>query len=96
MERRIGRDGAVRHDWTRAEIRELFALPFPDLIYQAQTLHRQNFDPLEVQVSTLLSIKTGGCPEDRPRQAIDGPARPVTSANLICYRGNISVRRLKN
>jgi biotin synthase len=62
MERRIGRDGAVRHDWTRAEIRELFALPFPDLIYQAQTLHRQNFDPLEVQVSTLLSIKTGGCP----------------------------------
>jgi biotin synthase len=57
-------DGDLRHDWTRAEIRELFALPFPDLIYQAQTLHRQNFDPVEVQVSTLLSIKTGGCPED--------------------------------
>jgi biotin synthase len=59
-----GHDSDLRHDWTRAEIRELFALPFPDLIYQAQTLHRQNFDPLEVQVSTLLSIKTGGCPED--------------------------------
>jgi biotin synthase len=59
-----GHDGGLRHDWTRTEIRELFALPFPDLIYQAQTLHRQNFDPLEVQVSTLLSIKTGGCPED--------------------------------
>jgi biotin synthase len=59
-----GPDGDLRHDWTRAEIRELFALPFPDLIYQAQTLHRQNFDPVEVQVSTLLSIKTGGCPED--------------------------------
>lgn len=59
-----GATGAVRHDWTRGEIRELFALPFPDLIYQAQTVHRANFDPLEVQVSTLLSIKTGGCPED--------------------------------
>ena len=59
-----GNDGALRHDWTRAEIRELFALPFPDLIYRAQTVHRENFDPSEVQVSTLLSIKTGGCPED--------------------------------
>jgi biotin synthase len=57
--------GAVlRHDWTRAEIRELFALPFPELMYRAQTIHRANFDPAEVQVSTLLSIKTGGCPED--------------------------------
>jgi biotin synthase len=56
--------GAVRHDWTRAEVRELFALPFPDLIYQAQTVHRAYFDPNEIQVSTLLSIKTGGCPED--------------------------------
>jgi biotin synthase len=55
---------AVRHDWTRAEVRELFGLPFPDLIYQAQTVHRANFDPTEIQVSTLLSIKTGGCPED--------------------------------
>jgi biotin synthase len=56
--------GSVRHDWTRAEIRALFALPFPELIFQAQTVHRINFDPAQVQISTLLSIKTGGCPED--------------------------------
>jgi biotin synthase len=59
-----GAIGAVRHDWTRSEIRDLFALPFPDLMFQAQSAHRANFDPIEVQVSTLLSIKTGGCPED--------------------------------
>ena len=56
--------GAVRHDWTREEVYDLFALPFPDLMFQAQTVHRMNFDPSEVQISTLLSIKTGGCPED--------------------------------
>jgi biotin synthase len=56
--------GAVRTDWTRAEIRALFALAFPELIFQAQTVHRMNFDPTQVQISTLLSIKTGGCPED--------------------------------
>src|SRR5947209_1689281 len=56
--------GAIRHDWTREEIRALFALPFPELIFRAQTVHRQYFDPRQVQISTLLSIKTGGCPED--------------------------------
>ena len=56
--------GLARHDWTRAEVRALFELPFPELMYQAATVHRQNFDPAEVQISTLLSIKTGGCPED--------------------------------
>ena len=56
--------GAVRHDWTRGEVAALFALPFPDLIFEAQRIHRENFDPREVQISTLLSIKTGGCPED--------------------------------
>ena len=56
--------GTVRHDWTRAEVRALFALPFPELIFRAQATHRQHFDPTEVQISTLLSIKTGGCPED--------------------------------
>jgi biotin synthase len=64
---RLARDidfGAVHHDWTRAEVRALFALPFPELIFRAQTIHRRNFDPTEVQISTLLSIKTGGCPED--------------------------------
>jgi biotin synthase len=57
-------DSAVRHDWTRAEVAALFALPFPELMFRAQTVHRVHFDPTEVQVSTLLSIKTGGCPED--------------------------------
>jgi len=58
--------GAVRQDWTRAEIEALFDLPFPDLIFHAQRIHREHFDPREVQISTLLSIKTGGCPEDAP------------------------------
>ena len=55
---------SVRHDWTREEIRALFALPFPELMFYAQSVHRLHFDPTEVQISTLLSIKTGGCPED--------------------------------
>jgi biotin synthase len=54
----------IRHDWTREEIGALFDLPFPELMFRAQTAHRQHFDPTEVQISTLLSIKTGGCPED--------------------------------
>lgn len=53
-----------RHDWDVAEIEELFAKPFNDLLYQAQQVHRQHFDANRVQVSTLLSIKTGACPED--------------------------------
>jgi len=53
-----------RHDWTRDELRTLFDLPLPELIFRAQSVHRKNFDPAEVQISTLLSIKTGGCPED--------------------------------
>jgi biotin synthase len=57
-------DGAVRTDWTREEIRALYALPFSDLLWRAQNVHRENFDPREVQISQLLSIKTGGCPED--------------------------------
>jgi biotin synthase len=56
--------GLVRNDWTREEIRALFALPFPELMFEAQRIHRMHFDPAEVQISTLLSIKTGGCPED--------------------------------
>ena len=54
----------VRHDWTEQEVRELFELPMNDLLFQAQSVHRQHFNPNEVQVSTLLSIKTGACPED--------------------------------
>lgn len=56
--------GQVRTDWTLDEVRELFALPFADLMFHAQRVHRMHFDPNEVQVSTLLSIKTGACPED--------------------------------
>lgn len=54
----------IRNDWTLEEVNQLFALPFNDLLFRAQTVHRQHFDPNEVQVSTLLSIKTGACPED--------------------------------
>ncbi|MDR7132976.1 biotin synthase [Lysobacter niastensis] len=53
-----------RHDWSRSEVRALFDLPFPELLHRAGTVHRATFDPAEVQVSTLLSVKTGGCPED--------------------------------
>jgi len=55
---------ALRHDWSKQEISALFELPFNDLLFRAQTVHRENFDPNQVQVSTLLSIKTGACPED--------------------------------
>ncbi len=54
----------TRHDWTTNEIEALLDLPFSDLVFQAQTVHRAHFDPNQVQVSTLLSIKTGACPED--------------------------------
>jgi biotin synthase len=54
----------IRNDWTREEVRALFALPFTELVFEAARIHRQYFDPAEVQISTLLSIKTGGCPED--------------------------------
>ena len=56
--------GAVRHDWTVAQVNKLFAMPFNDLLFEAQRVHRQHFNPNAVQVSTLLSIKTGACPED--------------------------------
>ncbi|CAA0094428.1 Biotin synthase [Zhongshania aliphaticivorans] len=54
----------IRTDWSSEEVQALFAQPFNDLLFQAQTVHRANFDPNSVQVSTLLSIKTGACPED--------------------------------
>ena len=56
--------GTVRHDWSKGQIEQLFSLPFNDLLFYAQTVHRQHFNPNEVQVSTLCSIKTGACPED--------------------------------
>jgi biotin synthase len=54
----------IRHDWHREELLALFALPFPALLHRAASVHREQFDPAEVQISTLLSVKTGGCPED--------------------------------
>ncbi|QHS10416.1 biotin synthase BioB [Sinimarinibacterium sp. NLF-5-8] len=54
----------VRHDWTRQQVQALFALPFNDLLFRAHSAHRQHFDPNQMQLSTLLSIKTGACPED--------------------------------
>jgi biotin synthase len=57
-------DDGLRHDWTADEVEALFALPFNDLMFQAQTIHRAHFDPNRVQISRLISIKTGACPED--------------------------------
>lgn len=57
-------DVVVRHDWTVEEVEALFATPFMDLIFQAQQVHRQTFDANKIQVSRLISIKTGSCPED--------------------------------
>ena len=55
---------AIRHDWQVEEIEALFDKPFNDLLFEAQQVHRGHFDPNRVQLSTLLSIKTGACPED--------------------------------
>ncbi|OHV07524.1 biotin synthase BioB [Kushneria phosphatilytica] len=57
-------DDTCRHDWRRDEIESLLNLPFNDLLFRAQSVHRRHFDPNAVQISTLLSIKTGACPED--------------------------------
>lgn len=55
---------ALRRHWTRAEVEALLARPFADLMFEAQKVHRAHFDPNRIQISRLLSIKTGGCPED--------------------------------
>ncbi len=60
----LSRFGEIRHDWTDAEVLSLFDMPFNDLLFHAHTVHREYFDPNAVQISTLLSIKTGACPED--------------------------------
>ena len=57
-------EAALRHDWTRAQVLALLQMPFADLLHKAHTVHRAHHDANAVQVSTLLSIKTGGCPED--------------------------------
>lgn len=55
---------SLKHNWSLKEIQDIYNTPLLELIYQAQTIHRQNFDPQKVQVSSLISVKTGGCPED--------------------------------
>jgi biotin synthase len=54
----------IRHDWLQSEVLDLFELPFNDLLFRAHQVPRLYFNPREVQISTLLSIKTGACPED--------------------------------
>ena len=54
----------IRHDWTCEEVRVLISEPLNELVFAAQQTHRRHFDPNQIQISTLLSIKTGGCPED--------------------------------
>src|SRR5579872_1125313 len=66
-DRRLNQDGGsdiIRNDWTRREAQALYDLPFADLMFQAQCIHRRHFDPNHVETASLLSIKTGGCPED--------------------------------
>lgn len=64
MESSMRANSDIRHDWTAEEILEIMRLPFPELIFRAQTVHRKRFNPCEIQISSLLSIKTGSCPED--------------------------------
>ena len=54
----------IRHDWSQTEVLRLFELPFNELLFNAHQVHRLYFNPSEVQISTLLNIKTGACPED--------------------------------
>ena len=64
LSQHVSCQGLAVRTWSLAELEALYALPFNDLLFQAQTVHRQHFDPNAVQLSTLLSIKTGGCSED--------------------------------
>jgi biotin synthase len=64
LQKSLDSDSTERHDWDSVEILRLYELPLNDLLFQAQTIHRQYFDPNSIQVSTLLSVKTGACPED--------------------------------
>lgn len=79
----------IRHDWLQADILDLFYKPFNDLIFQAQTLHRHYFDPNIIQLSTLLNIKSGGCPEDcaycpqSARYHTNVNAEPLMSLNEV-------------
>ena len=79
----------LRHDWSRAEMRALMALPFPELMFAAQSVHRAHWDPAAMQLSTLLSIKTGGCPEDcaycpqSARHSTELPASKLLAVDVV-------------
>ena len=88
--------GQVRTDWTLEEVRALFALPFSDLLFHAQRVHREHFDPNEVQISTLLSIKTGACPEDcaycsqSVRFQTDVKAEPLMQVDEVLEKARVA------
>ena len=69
-----------RHDWTLEEVEALFELPFTELVFRAAEVHRRWFDPTELQISQLLSVKTGGCPENC------GYCSPVASTSRRAWR----------
>ncbi len=84
----------LRHDWTAAEVQALMALPFPELMFRAQSRHRAHFDPRDVQISTLLSIKTGGCPEDCaycPQSALH--EAPIKATRLMAVEAVLTEAR---
>ena len=59
-----GQSNNIRHDWSRQEVATIYRTPLPELIFRAQTIHRQFHEPDRIQTCQLISIKTGGCPED--------------------------------
>ncbi len=87
----------IRHDWTREQVLGLFELPFNDLLFKAQTIHRQFFNPNQVQMCQLLSIKTGGCPEDCGycSQSITSPTGLKASKLLAVEQVLSEARRAK-
>lgn len=88
----------VRHDWTLDDVIALFRLPFNDLLYRAQTVHRAHFDANAVQISTLLSIKTGGCPEDCAYCPQSAHYRTGVSADALMTKDDVlaEARRAKS
>ena len=64
MSQAVQQQAELRHDWSQAEVEALFELPFMDLLFRAQQVHREHFDPNVIQASSLLNIKTGGCSEN--------------------------------
>jgi len=82
-------DTAIRHDWQIDEVVDLLSAPISDLLFSAQAIHRQYFDPNPIQLSTLVNIKTGGCPEDcaycpqSARYHTGVSAAPMMSVNAV-------------